>query len=81
MFKILEELVLFYLVYKIIFDLIVPAAQTTKQVKKQFTDMQNKMQEPSDKFNKQQSNQYNSSNTSSYSKPDNDDYIEFEEIK
>src|SRR5260221_1032220 len=80
MVKILEELVLFYLVYKIIFDLIVPAAQTSKQVKKQFTDMQNKIQEQAEKFNSQQNTQYNSSNNSTaYSKPDKDDYIEFEE--
>jgi hypothetical protein len=81
MFKILEELFLFYLVYKLIFDLIIPAAHTTKQVKKQFADMQSKMQEQADRFNKQQTSQYASSNNTSHSKPDNDDYIEFEEVK
>jgi hypothetical protein len=81
MFKILEELILFYLLYKLIFDLIIPAAQTTKQVKKQFADMQSKMHEQTEKFNQQQAKQYAAPVNPTYSKPDKDDYIEFEEIK
>ena len=81
MFKIIEELLLFYFLYKLIFDLIIPAAQTTKQVKKQFTDMQSKMQEQAEKFNQQQPRQYSSTTDHSAPKPDNEDYIEFEEIK
>ena len=81
MFKIIEELLLLYFLYKLIFDLIIPAAQTTKQVKKQFTDMQSKMQEQAEKFNQQQSKQYTTSASSPTLKPDSDDYIEFEEVK
>ena len=84
MFRILEELIGFYLLYKLIFDLIIPAAQTTKHVKKQFSDMQSKMQEQAERFNRQQNNNYQnpSQHTSpKFSKPDNDDYIDFEEIK
>ncbi len=81
MFKIVEELFLFYLVYKIIFGLIIPAVQTTKAVKKQFADLQNKMKEQTDKFNNQQNRQYNSERNTAHSKTDNIDYIEFEEVK
>lgn len=85
MFKILEELLLFYLLYKLIFDLIIPAAQTTRQVKRQFSDMQSKMQEQAERFNSQHNNRYQDQNTATkstaYTKPDKDDYIDFEEIK
>jgi hypothetical protein len=80
MFKVIEDLLLFYFLYKLVFDLILPAAQTSKEVKKQFADMQNKMQEQAEKFNQQQNKQYSTSVTPSHSKPDSDDYIEFEEV-
>lgn len=83
MFRIIEELLGVYLLYKLIFDLIIPAAQTTRQVKKQFSDMQSNMHEQAERFNRQQSNYQNPSQHAApkFSKPDKDDYIEFEEIK
>ncbi len=84
MFRILEELLGFYLLYKLIFDLIIPAAQTTRQVKKQFSEMQTKMHEQAERFNRQQNSNYQNPSQHSapkFPKPDTDDYIEFEEVK
>ncbi|MES2430353.1 MAG: hypothetical protein V4556_05405 [Bacteroidota bacterium] len=78
-FRITIELFAFYLLYKLIFDFIIPVFKTTKQVKKQFSDMQNQMQEKMNQFNQQQT-QKTSVQTPS-PKTSNEDYIEFEEIK
>jgi len=39
------ELFMLYLLYKLIFDFIIPIATTTKKVKKQFVDMNAQMEE------------------------------------
>ena len=73
------ELFLIYILYKLIFEFIIPIYQTTKKVKKQFGEMHNKMQDQMNKFNQQQS--------SSTAKPQpdpvkkNEEYIDYEEIK
>ena len=76
------ELFALYLLYKLIFDFIIPIANTTKQVKKQFSDMSAQMR---DKMN-QQENAYNATSVNPGKSTDkhtgqHDDYIEFEEIK
>lgn len=78
-FRLALELFVLYLLYKLIFDFIIPVAKTTKQVKKQFGEMSTQMQE---KMN-QQNNGVNSNNTGKQGStaPKSDDYIEFEEIK
>ena len=45
------EIFALYLLYKLIFDFIIPVAKTTKQVKKQFSDMSAQMR---DKMNQQE---------------------------
>ena len=76
------ELLILYLLYKLVFDLIIPVAKTTKQVKKQFGDMSAQLQE---KMNQQQAQQKNNAfnATKTHEKPvtKKDDYIDFEEIK
>jgi hypothetical protein len=69
---------LLYIWYKFIFRFVIPVYKTTKQVKKQFGDMQQKMQE---QF--QQQTQFNTSTTSTADtqKPSSKDYIDFEEVK
>ena len=72
------ELLLIYILYKLIFDFIIPIYQTTKKVKKQFGEMHNKMQDHMNTFNQQQS--------ASAPKPSdeptkNEEYIDYEEIK
>jgi hypothetical protein len=78
-FHLLEDLFLMYIVYKVIFDFIIPVATTTKQVKKQFSNMANRtnQQQP----DQQQNTQYTAQPKQPVSKPKSDDYIDFEEIK
>ena len=77
MFKLLVELFLFYLLYKFIFELVIPIFKTTRQVQKKMNEFQQNM-------NKQaETNRTSSENTAkpTASKPKSDDYIDFEEIK
>ena len=82
LFRVAFELFVLYLLYKLIFDFIIPVAKTTSKVKKQFSEMSAQMQE---KMNQQAAASQNAhapvSNTTTASKGKNDDYIEFEEIK
>jgi hypothetical protein len=72
------ELFLLYILYKLIFDFIIPIYQTTKKVKQQFGDMHNKMQEQMNTFNRQQSA---TTQTPKQEPAKKEDYIDFEEIK
>lgn len=81
-FRLVFELFMLYLLYKLIFDFIIPVVRTTKQVKKQFGDMSAQMQE---KMNQQQkANNFSATNSAPARPPSatgkNDDYIEFEEV-
>ena len=76
--RILLELFALYLLYKLIFDFIIPLAKTTKQVKKQFGEMSSKMQE---KMNQQQTQYNNTTANSSKTSTNKEDYIDFEEVK
>ena len=78
---IILELLGLYLLYKLVFDFIIPIAESTKQVRKQFSDIQNKMREQSKQFNQPQATTNSSAYKQSQQKPPNDDYIDFEEIK
>jgi Sec-independent protein translocase protein TatA len=78
MLKVLLELFVLYMLYKLIFDFIIPIYQTTKQVKKKVNEMQNNMNE---QVNRQQQNQFTAAAKEAAPKPKGDDYIEFEEVK
>ena len=73
-FRVVIELFALYLLYKLIFDFIIPVAITTKQVKKQFGDMQQKMNQ----FNEEQKRQ---NDAAPKPKPSKEDYIDYEEVK
>jgi sortase (surface protein transpeptidase) len=78
-FRILFELFVLYLLYKVIFDFIIPIYQTTKQVKQKVGEMQQKMNE----HQRQEKPSFNTFNKEK-AKPTsnkNDDYIEYEEVK
>ena len=74
------ELFVLYLLYKLIFDFIIPVAKTTQQVKKQFGDMSARMQEKMNEQQRQSAN-FTAPKTNGSSGKKNDDYIEFEEVK
>lgn len=70
--RIVIELFVLYLLYKLVFDLILPLARTTKQVKKQFHEMNSRMQEnPPQSAPPPRGSQAASKG----------DYIDFEEVK
>ena len=75
--RVIFELFALYLLYKLIFDFIIPVYKTTKQVSRKMGDMQNKM---SDHL-QQQSNAQTGTSTEKASKPGKSDYIEFEEVR
>ncbi len=78
--KLLElfgELLVIYILYKIVFDFIIPIYQTTKQMKGKMNEMQEKMkQQQSPK-----ATDYETPKAKQFTKPPADDYIEYEEIK
>ncbi|MDQ6902072.1 MAG: hypothetical protein M3139_03540 [Bacteroidota bacterium] len=75
-FRIAAELFLIYILYQLIFEFIIPVYQSTKKIRKQFGDLQSKMQQD-----------MNAASTKHSSTPPEqnvkreDDYIDFEEVK
>ncbi|HSZ87213.1 MAG TPA: hypothetical protein VK787_14365 [Puia sp.] len=67
----------FYILYKLVFDLIVPVYKTTTHVKEQFRNMHDNMHQQTNNFRKQQQPEpkKEKANTSV------GEYIDFEEVK
>ena len=76
-FKILLYAFLIYLGYKIIFQFIIPVYRTTRQVRKQFREMNERMNE----YARQQGEHSAPQKEPQTTKAKPGDYIEFEEIK
>jgi hypothetical protein len=74
--RVIFELFVLYLVYKLIFDFIIPVYNATKQVNKKMGEMQSKM---NDHFNQQQTQE--NAAAEKPARPAREDYIEFEEVK
>lgn len=77
-----------YILYKLVFDFILPVARTTNNVRKQFRSMQDQMNDNYQQYNTttqtSDSAPYNRSNVQErHSNPvgNKEDYIDFEEIK
>lgn len=70
------ELFLIYILYKLIFEFIIPVYQSTKKIKKQFGDIQSKMQKDMNAYANQQSSAQEKTE-----KTKEEDYIDFEEVK
>lgn len=71
--KIILGIIGLYLLYKLIFDFIVPAYETTKLVKKKVDEMQERVSQ----FHQKQQAPPPSKKTN----PVNEDYIDYEEVK
>ena len=69
---------LIYLAYRFVFGFVIPVYKTTRQVKKQFREMNQRMQ---DHVNQQQSSQQTSTPNPETTKHQAGDYIDFEEVK
>ena len=74
---------LIFLAYRLVFHLIIPIYKTTKQVKKQFREMNSRME---DHMNQQSSSkssdEIHSADTNAFNKKQQaGDYIDFEDVK
>ena len=76
-FRLAAELFLIYLLYKFIFDFIIPIYESSKRIKKQFGEMQEKM----DNDIKNYQSHPNSTQQAQPTVKKEGDYIDFEEIK
>jgi Sec-independent protein translocase protein TatA len=80
-FRLIGELVVIYILYKLIFHFIIPLYKSSKKVRSAMSEMQAKMQEQQraqGTQNTQQARYESNKKTSTVSK---DDYIDYEEIK
>lgn len=79
MLRLLLIILSIYLLYKIIFDFVIPVFRTTRKIRKQFQSMQQHMQDQMNTHqNEAQSQQKGSVNERPAPKHD---YIDFEEVK
>ena len=78
--RIAFELFLLYLLYKFIFEFLVPVVKTTKQVKQKVNEMNSRMQEQM-RQQSQQHNAYSPKPEASEKKTKSGEYIDFEEVK
>jgi uncharacterized membrane protein len=70
-----------YIIYKVVFNFIIPVFTTTRKIRRQFNDMQQRMQE---QMNAQQGNPNQPQRPQQEATPKKaraDDYIDFEEVK
>lgn len=81
-FKLLFELFLFYLLYKLVFEFIIPVYRASKRMKDQVGEMQEKMrqQQQNEALRKGNVTQASAKSTSTNT-PSSKDYIDFEEVK
>jgi hypothetical protein len=74
-FRLAAELFLIYILYKLIFEFVIPLYQSTKKIKKQFGEMQSRMQQDMDDYSKPKT----TAGAETRVKKEGD-YIEFEEV-
>lgn len=78
--KLLGELLTVYILYKVIFDFIIPMYKATKEIKGKMTDIQVRMQEQQRaQATQQQKNEQD--RVKQTVKPASEDYIDYEEVK
>lgn len=79
-FKLAVELFVLYLLYKLVFDFIIPVYRTTKQMSGKMRDMQEKMNQQHQQQQQAETYQHTTHQQTS-AKRSSDDYIDYEEIK
>ncbi len=79
MIKLIFYGILFYLLYKLIFDFIIPVSKASNQIKKNIRDAQSRQQQ----FYEQQQRQQQQTQQAAQPKAASSDseYIDFEEVK
>ena len=78
--RIAGEIFLLYLLYRLIFDFIIPIYLTSKKVKKQFGEMHAKMQDQMHQYN-QQNGTHTKTTTSTKPVNKKEEYIDYEEVE
>ena len=79
--------VVFYLLYRFVFNFLVPVFKTTKHVRQQFKNMQDNMQQGNpfqpnnNQFQQQYARPQEPKTQTRASSPSKGDYIDFEEVK
>ncbi len=76
--KLVAQIFLIYLLYRLVFNFIIPVYRSTKQIRKQFSEVQSKMKE---QMNQHQNTQSQPTTETTVNNVEDADYIEFEEIK
>ena len=74
--RILLGVLVGYIFYKLLVDLIIPVVRTTRQVHRQFSDIHDKMQEQANQFQQQQQQPRSAEPSKAVG-----DYIDYEEVK
>lgn len=74
--RLAAEIFVIYLLYRLVFDFIIPIYQTSKKVKKQFGEMHAKMAEQM-----QKTHAPNTQTSSAQPQKKKEEYIDYEEIK
>ena len=78
--RLLEDLLVAYILYKVIFDFILPVARTTKQMKGKMNEMHERMQQQQ-KAQAEQHKTFEQETIIGKTTTPSDDYIDYEEIK
>ena len=73
--------IVLYLLYRFVFNFLLPVVRTTRQVRQQFRNMQEGMGASEQKFNAGERVQNQQKRPGPAQKPPAGDYIDFEEIK
>ncbi|ASZ10273.1 DUF4834 family protein [Chitinophaga pendula] len=83
MIKFIFTIFFLWLLYKVIFDFIIPVYNSTRQVRQQMNTMQQRMREQYQQQHQQQQNtqQQQQQHANQSARPDKGDYIDFEEVK
>ncbi len=80
-FKLIGEIVVIYILYKLIFSFIIPLYQASKQMKGKVSEMQERMQAQQRAQAEQQRQSQASQAPKTSEKISKDDYIDYEEVK
>ena len=70
-----------YILYKVIFDLVIPIFRTTRKIRRQFGDMQQHMQDQMNTAQNDYKGQQHQPPQAEQKKARAGDYIDFEEVK
>jgi len=79
--RLLFELFLIYILYKFIFDFVVPVYRTSKQMKGKMQEMQNRMRQQQEQFNRSSEENRKTYKAEPRSASKAGDYIDYEEVR